>query len=85
MVKVERWKRRLRAIGFIGSIEPWPDWGGSDLSIEAIPDDCKLEAVQVIFEQNNNKPAQELLQDFGVCLRGVYEQCQEQVLNCQPH
>jgi len=86
MVSVERWKRKLRAIGFAGSVDSWPDSQGNDLSVEAVPEDRGFKTVQVIFKggASDNRTASELLKDFSVCLKSVYGQCQEQVLNCQP-
>ena len=80
-MKVEVWKRKLRALGFAGSIESWSDSFGGDLSVEAVPESRQLKPVQVIFKQDDNRTARELLHDFGSCLQSVFEQCQEQVLN----
>lgn len=79
---VEAWKRKLRAIGFVGSIDSWPDSQGNDLSVEAIPDARHLEPVQIVFKAgpNDSRTARELLREFSVCLVAVYREAQSQVL-----
>ena len=85
-MKVEVWRRKLRRLGFEGSISAWPEPDGNNLSVEAVPDDKGLESVQVVFKVGgvDNRTARELLTEFGKCLRGVYEQCKAQVLQVVP-
>ena len=89
MVSVERWKRKLRVIGFDGSVNGHLELDGSvgdNLVIEAVSEDRGLKCVQRVFKVggNDSRTARELLREFSAALRQVYDECQEQVLNCQP-
>lgn len=85
---VVRWKRKLRAIGFEGSVSSWPDSFGDDLLVEAVPFERSAlksvsKAFKVGFGGNDTRTASELLRDFRLCLAGVYGDCQGQVLKNQ--
>ncbi len=79
----EVWKRKLRRLGFRGSVDAWPEPFGNDLSVEAIPDDRKLKPVQTVFKvgANDSRTAAELCREFRVCLQSVLEDCREQVVS----